>query len=413
MAAFGLTAAYPEANWRHYRFMLEGLGETAAALRQRGIGMAVRPGHPPDVVRALAARAALVVVDGGYLRHQRQWRAAVAATVDCGMLEVESDVVVPVRVVADCAQYAARTLRPRIQRLLDGFLIGTRSVSPRNDGTAFTEGAEWFEDPDRLRERFGLSGGPPPVDWIRGGRRAGLARLRQFIARDLDVFGDRRNDPGVDRLSHLSPYLHFGQVSPREVALAVLRSGSPGTAPFLEELIVRRELSMNLALYNPDYDAYRGLPAWARRTLAAHARDPRPACYTPAELEDARTHDPYWNAAMREMILRGKMHGYMRMYWGKKILEWSASPQQAFETALAFNNRYFLDGRDANSYAGVAWCFGTHDRPWAERPVFGTVRYMNDAGLRRKFDIEAYVRRIPPVPPAHDGAGTSRPQGSA
>ena len=163
---------------------------------------------------------------------------------------------------------------------------------------------------------------------------------------------------------------------------------------FLEELIVRRELSMNFANFNDSYDRYECLPSWCRATLAAHERDPRPALYSADDLEHARSGDPYWNAAQREMLGNGTMHGYMRMYWGKRILEWTADPAAAFRVALELNNRWQLDGRDPNSFAGVAWCFGKHDRPWAERPVFGTVRYMNARGLERKFDIGAYVRRI-------------------
>jgi deoxyribodipyrimidine photo-lyase len=179
-----------------------------------------------------------------------------------------------------------------------------------------------------------------------------------------------------------------------QLAPRVRDHGGPGAPAFLEELIVRRELSFNFVLNNPRYDAYEGLPHWSRAALAKHASVPRPYIYGPEDLEAARTHDPYWNAAQTEMMKTGKMHGYMRMYWGKKILEWAARPEEGFRAALRLNNMYELDGRDPNAFAGVAWCFGKHDRPWPERPVFGTVRYMNAAGLRRKFDAEAYVRRV-------------------
>jgi deoxyribodipyrimidine photo-lyase len=178
------------------------------------------------------------------------------------------------------------------------------------------------------------------------------------------------------------------------VALAVKKGPAYGQAAFLEELVVRRELSFNFVRYNRAYDRFDGLPEWCRATLLEHAGDPRPAVYARADLERAATGDPYWNAAQREMLLTGKMHGYMRMYWAKKILEWSASPRQAYRTALALNNAYELDGRDPNGFAGVAWAFGKHDRPWARRPIFGTVRYMNAAGLRRRFDADAYARKI-------------------
>ena len=170
--------------------------------------------------------------------------------------------------------------------------------------------------------------------------------------------------------------------------------GQKARDAYLEELIVRRELAMNFVHFNPAYGRYEALPAWARQTLDEHRRDPRPYIYDRDQLEQAETHDPYWNAAQQELLLTGRMHGYMRMYWGKKILEWSPDPEQAFETALYLNNTYELDGRDANGLAGVAWCFGKHDRGWPERPVFGKVRYMNANGLRRKFRMSAYVERV-------------------
>jgi deoxyribodipyrimidine photo-lyase len=191
----------------------------------------------------------------------------------------------------------------------------------------------------------------------------------------------------------MSPYLHFGQISPLDIALKVLQSDSPGKDAYLEELITRRELSINYVFYNQYYDTFGGLPRWAQKTLTTHQGDERTSTYSPAQLEGADTHDPYWNAAQREMVLTGKMHGYMRMYWGKKILEWSSSPEKAFDTASFLNNKYELDGRDPNGYAGVAWCFGKHDRPWATRNVFGNVRFMNSAGLRRKFDADKYARK--------------------
>jgi deoxyribodipyrimidine photo-lyase len=234
-----------------------------------------------------------------------------------------------------------------------------------------------------------------PSEAFQGGPAEAKRRLTRFVGSKLAYYADRRNDPTLDFQSGLSPYLHFGQISPVDVALAAMTSGAPRNAldAFLEELIVRRELSMNFAARNPDCCAYAGLPNWARATLAAHARDRRDHLYDEAAWEAAATHDPYWNAAQREMVRTGKMHNYMRMYWGKKILEWSRSPEAAFDIALRLNDKYELDGRDPNSCAGVAWCFGKHDRPWTERPVFGMVRYMNAAGLDRKFDMPDYVER--------------------
>ena len=192
----------------------------------------------------------------------------------------------------------------------------------------------------------------------------------------------------------MSPYLHFGQISPLYIALEVLKTSGKAQDVFIEELIVRRELSHNFVFYNDKYDSFDCLPPWAKRTLNFHKVDKREYIYTLRDFESAKTHDPYWNAAQKEMVLTGKMHGYMRMYWGKKILEWSRTPQTGFKIALELNNKYELDGRGANAFAGVAWCFRKHDRAWADRPVFGKVRYMNAAGLKRRFDADAYVEKI-------------------
>jgi len=218
--------------------------------------------------------------------------------------------------------------------------------------------------------------------------------LRLFIGQRLEDYDVARNDPNLEGVSNLSPYLHFGQISPLYIALKVRAAAGKGKDAYLEELIVRRELSFNFVYYNDQYDSYACLPPWARRTLDYHAADAREYAYSQEEFETAGTHDPYWNAAQKQMVLTGKMHGYMRMYWGKKILEWTKSPEEGFRMALYLNNKYELDGRDPNGFAGVAWCFGKHDRAWAERPVFGKIRYMNAAGLRRKFDADAYVEKI-------------------
>ncbi len=218
--------------------------------------------------------------------------------------------------------------------------------------------------------------------------------MRTFIQKKLSGFGDFRNDPSKDFLSNLSPYLHFGQISPLYIALEAKKYRSRGLEVFLEELIVRRELAINFVFYHSEYDRFSCLNEWAKKTLHEHRKDHRTYLYTSHQFEEAETHDRFWNAAQREMLVTGKMHGYMRMYWGKKILEWSRSPEEGFETALFLNNRYELDGRDPNGFAGVAWCFGKHDRAWPERPIFGKVRYMNEKGLERKFHMEGYLQRV-------------------
>jgi deoxyribodipyrimidine photo-lyase len=391
---FALTEDYPEANERHYTFMLEGLKETQETLRGRGIPMVVRRGVPDREIAAFGRDAAMVVVDDGSVRVERGWRRAAAAELDCPLVEVATNVVVPVTAASPKEEYTAATLRPKIYRLLDGFLTPLRETPLRIKSVEPAIDSWDIGDTAAALVRLDLDRTIGPVPSIRGGESEAEKRLDAFVKNKLAAYAEARNDPSLDALSGLSPYLHFGQISPLAVALAVKKGPRYGQAAFLEELIVRRELSFNFVHYNRAYDRFEGLPAWCRQTLLEHAGDPRPYLYSRAELKRAATHDPYWNAAQKEMVLTGKMHGYMRMYWGKKILEWSASPRQAFRTALALNNAYELDGRDANAFAGVAWCFGKHDRPWARRPVFGTIRYMNAAGLRRKFDADAYVRKV-------------------
>jgi deoxyribodipyrimidine photo-lyase len=251
-----------------------------------------------------------------------------------------------------------------------------------------------INDVDKAISKLHIDRSVQRVSSFQGGTKEARKHLEVFLEGKLDQFPELRNDPTLDYLSHMSPYLHFGQISPLFMALKALATKSPGTEAFLEELIVRRELSMNFVFYNEKYDSFEAVSEWAKKTLKAHKKDKRQYTYTLKDLESAKTHDPSWNAAQKEMVVKGKMHGYMRMYWGKKIIEWSKTPAGAFRNALYLNNKYELDGRDPNGFTGVAWCFGKHDRPWGERPIFGNVRYMNDKGLRRKFDVDGYVKMI-------------------
>jgi deoxyribodipyrimidine photo-lyase len=236
---------------------------------------------------------------------------------------------------------------------------------------------------------------PAASSFFRGGTSEAQKIFRAFLEQRLGDYAANRGQPQAGDVSHMSKYLHFGQVSPAWLAVEARKHGAAAenVVTFVEELIVRRELAMNFVEFTPNYDAFAGLPDWARATLQKHARDERPHVYRRAQLEAGETHDPYWNAAMREMRATGYMHNHMRMYWGKKILEWGRSPEEAHATALAINNKFFLDGRDANSFANIGWVFGLHDRPWGERPIYGTVRCMTAGGLERKCDIEAYVRK--------------------
>jgi deoxyribodipyrimidine photo-lyase len=394
---FGLTAGFPEANARHYTFMLQGLAQTESALKARGIRLVMRIGGPDEEVAKVAANASAVVVDRGYLRVQKDWRARAARKLKCPLVEVESDAIVPVDLASDKEEYAAATIRPKIHRHLKRFLAPLRRTKLRRDSLGLRIPAEKSRDIAHLLTKLKVDRSVKPVSAIEGGTSVARRLLRRFLDDALKDYASLHSEPGLDGTSRLSPYLHFGQISPLEIALAIQKAkGKPRNSKddFLEELIVRRELSLNFVYYNPLYDEYRALPDWAVKTLDDHRNDPREYRYTLKELETASTHDPYWNAAMEEMLCSGFMQGYMRMYWGKKILEWSPTPEEAFRRVLTLNNRYFLDGRDPNSFASVAWCFGKHDRPWGERPIFGKVRYMNAKGLERKFDMERYVEKV-------------------
>ncbi len=391
---FGITDEFPEANERHYAFMLEGLAEVQQAQRHRGIQLVAWHRSPESAAAELAGGASLVVADRGYLRVQKQWREHVARKAPCSVVQVETDVIVPVEVVSDKEEFAARTIRPKIHKHLQQYLVPLKETPVGTDSLDLSFGGLDLTDMEAVLQNLDIDRSVAPVEEFTGGTSEARRLLDEFIEQRLDGYDELRNEPALDHVSHMSPYLHFGQISPLTIALEVMRRPGEGAEAYLEELIVRRELSMNFVHYNPEYDSFQGLPDWARKTLGEHADDTREVVYSPERLEAAETDDPYWNAAQTEMVARGKMHNYMRMYWGKKILEWSESPEEAFRTALYLNNKYELDGRDPNSFTGVAWCFGKHDRPWKERPIFGKVRYMNAAGLERKFDMDAYIERV-------------------
>jgi deoxyribodipyrimidine photo-lyase len=395
---FGLMDDYPGANLRHYTFMLEGLQEVQQNLADRGIEMRVEHGNPDDVALRHAPSAAVLVTDRGYLRHQKAWRRRVAEEAACRVEQVEADVCVPVEVVTDKAEYAARTIRPKIHEHLERFL--TLPETPPVDHPSANGSADGLDlaDVDALTDQLDLDRSVPAVrPLFRGGRSEAEALLDDFLASKFDGYDGNRNQIQSQAVSHMSKYLHFGQISPVWLAQKVQAADAPDedVDSYIEELVVRRELSMNHVHFRPDtYDDYACLPEWARESLAEHADDEREYVYTREELEQSETHDPYWNAAMKEMRETGYMHNYMRMYWGKKILEWTDNPKTAYARTLYLNNRYFLDGRDPNSFANVAWVFGLHDRGWKERPVYGKTRYMSRGGLERKADPDAYVEKV-------------------
>ncbi|PKL60042.1 MAG: deoxyribodipyrimidine photolyase [Methanomicrobiales archaeon HGW-Methanomicrobiales-4] len=391
---FSLTDQFPEATIRQYTFLVEGLIEVDHLLAERGIRLHVSLGDPVVSVPAAAEDACLMVADCGHLRHQRQWRENVWERVSCPKVMIETGVIVPVVTASPKMEWSAGTFRPKITRQLPRFLIPLPTITLLYPSLGWDNGGLPFKTAEDLTSCLTLDQTIPPVT-SRGGEISAKAQLSWFTRERLHRYGDSHSDPTARATSRLSSYLHFGQISPLSVALEVMAAKSPGNITFLEQLIVRRELAMNFVYYNPGYDSYDfAIPDWSKRTLSLHQNDIREYAYTRTELEVGVTHDPYWNAMQTELVLTGYLHGYLRMYWGKKILEWSETPEEAFDTALFLNNRYELDGYDPNGYTGVAWCFGRHDRPWKERSIFGMVRYMNDAGLKRKFKIDAYRERV-------------------
>ena len=307
--------------------------------------------------------------------------------------EVDAHNVVPGWLASPKAEYGAYTLRPKLKKLLPEFLEDFPQLSRHPVGW---EGERPAIPWDHLTSTLAIDTTVPEVTWIAPGERQARAALAYFLEHKLPFYGERCNDPAQDGQSDLSPYLHFGHLAAQRVALEVeqRRGRDASREAFLEELVVRRELADNFCFYQPHYDTFAGFPAWAQKTLNQYRGDRREQIYTAAELESGRTHDELWNTAQREMVRRGKMHGYLRMYWAKIILEWTASPEEAQAVAIDLNDRYELDGRDPNGYAGIAWSLGgVHDRAWFDRPVFGKIRYMSYNGCRNKFNVDAYINQ--------------------
>lgn len=405
------------ATERHALFALQGLADVRHALHERGLCFHVYK-QKPDATRSAmltqcARHAALVVTDRPYLR---DWKQALDECVeqcqadqsDWPLVQIEGDLVVPVASASPKEEYAARTIRPKITRALPQFLVPlqqqevpavcqTKKVNGEPDDSLTA--LDLTKPLDQVLAKLDLDREVHAVGSLfEGGETQAMKMTTTFLSDKLSVYATDRNEPSKNATSLLSLYLRFGHVSAAWIALQVhkLTPASKDKAAkdsFLEELIVRRELSINLIVYNDEYDSMGCLPEYAFTTLKIHAKDKREHVYSTEDLEAARTKDRYWNAAQMELVATGNMHGYMRMYWGKKILEWTKTPQSGFSTAL-YLNKYALDAPDPNSYTGIAWTFGKHDQGWKERPIFGKVRYMNESGLKRKFNMEAYVTKV-------------------
>jgi deoxyribodipyrimidine photo-lyase len=392
-AVFCLAPGFLGAARRHYSFMLRGLEPLESSLSERGIPFHLLTGDPAREIPSFAGElnACAVVCDFDPLRLKRRWKSGVARALEVALFEVDTHNIVPCWAVSDKQEYGAYTLRPKIHRELPRFLTEFPTLEPA--GSWGGGGADW----KAARESVGAEGSVAEVRGWKPGEAEAMKTLERFLEEGLSEYAGRSNDPNSGARSDLSPYLHFGHISAQRVTLEVSGADAPSTAKeaFLEELIVRRELSDNFCFYNRHYDSSKGFPGWAQKTLDEHRDDPREYIYDFRKLERAETHDELWNVAQQEMVSRGKMHSYLRMYWAKKILEWTRSPELALKTAIRLNDRYELDGRDPNGYTGVAWSIGgVHDRAWKERSVFGKIRYMSQAGCRRKFDVDAYIQRV-------------------
>jgi len=393
---FCLAPEFLGATIRQYGFMLEGLKSVENDLKKLNIPFFLLIGSPEKALVKFLKKYKIgaLMTDSSPLRIKRRWNQQVADQVNIPFYEVDAHNIVPVWTVSNKQEYAAYTIRPKINKLLSEFLKPFSRLKKQKAG--WPDAIEPVDWPKAYRS-LKVNQSVPEIDWLKSGEKNAAEVLKRFISNRLKKYNDDRNEPNKDAQSNLSPYLHFGQLSAQRVALEIMNVNNyeASKESYLEELIVRRELSDNFCYYNNDYDSLAGFPEWARKTLDEHRSDPRQYLYSREQFEKAETHDELWNAAQLEMVRTGKMHGYMRMYWAKKILEWSAAPEQALETAIYLNDKYELDGRDPNGYAGIAWSIGgVHERAWPERDVFGKIRFMSYDGCRRKFDVRQYIKNV-------------------
>lgn len=397
VAVFCLVPAYPRATLRAYHFMAEGLRELPEAFAARGIGWELRVGEPEDVVPALAAElgAAVAVTDQAPTRPGREWKRGVADRLAVPLLAVDADVIVPTALFPK-EEWAPRTIRPKLWRMAEEHLTPTPDPNPHRRSDHRTG-----PNPLDAIAKFAIDRSVSPTERFHGGQKAARTRLRGFLTDHLKTYETDRNRADIDGSSGMSPFLHYGQISPIEVACAARDARATGAAKesvdsFMNEIMVQRELTINFALRNPDFDRYEGLPEWGRKSLAKHAGDPRPVLYDRGTMERGETGDPLWNAAQRQMVAEGYMPNRLRMYWAKQALLWTATPEEAYDVVMTMNDRHFVCGRDASGYAQVAWAIGgRHDRPFPpERPILGLIRPMGAKGMRKYFDTDGYIRQI-------------------
>ncbi len=392
---FSLVKKFLGATFRQYDFLIKGLQKVELKLKDFNIPFFLLLGNPqdtiPDFIKKFQANT--LVSDFDPLKIKRIWKRDVAKKIEIPFYEVDTHNIVPCLVASNKQEFAAYTIRPKINKLLDEFLVEIPKLKTSTKNYIGFEKNDW----NKVYSEIEVDKNFKPVPYFQSGEDQALAVLDDFIKNKFENYHEIRNDPSIDGLSNISPYLHFGQISSQRIALILkqLFPNHQSTISYLEELIIRKELSDNFCYFNTNYDSFDGFPDWAKETLNQHRKDQRRYLYSEDELEYSKTHDDLWNAAQSEMVITGKMHGYMRMYWAKKILEWTKSPEEALRIAIHLNDKYELDGRDPNGYVGCAWSIGgVHDRPWYEREIFGKIRYMNRSGAERKFDVKKYIQKI-------------------
>jgi deoxyribodipyrimidine photo-lyase len=395
VVVFCLVPNYLGATIRQYDFMIDGLIEIEQKLAEINIPFFVLIGEPEISIQEFIHRYKIgaVVMDFSPLRINRKWKAKIEKVVSVPIYEIDTHNIVPCWLASHKQEYSAYTFRRKINALLSEFLDNFPDVKrhPYKWNKA-TSSVDWGKEIKTLNIDRSVS----KLTWIKPGENEAHKALDYFIDNKLNDYDLQRNDPTKDGQSNLSPYIHFGQISAQRIALEILRSDKKKESceAFLEELIVRRELSDNFCYYNDFYDSFDGFPKWAKDTLNQHRNDKREYLYSMSQFENAQTHDNLWNISQLQIVKYGKMHGYMRMYWAKKILEWTKSPEEALDLAIYLNDKYELDGRDPNGYVGIAWSIGgVHDRAWSERSVFGKIRYMSYNGCRSKFDVDEYINK--------------------
>ena len=393
---FCLLPGFLDAALRQYSFMLKGLKAVEKELSNYNIPFFLLKGEPgtevPEFVNKIGASK--LVADFDPLKIKRKWKKNAAGKINIPFFEIDAHNIVPSLYVSKKEEYGAYTIRPKIYKLLPGFLVEYPDIRKmKKSESVSSEKINWENVFDNIKADREVK----EVDWIKPGFNKAAEALNHFLNNKFDNYAETRNDPVKDGQSNLSPYLHFGHISAQRIALEVkkINGNKESEKSFLEELIIRKELSDNFCYFNNNYNSFSGFKDWAKDSLTKHKKDKREYVYTLKQFENAETHEDLWNAAQKEMVQTGKMHGYMRMYWAKKILEWSDSPENAMKTAIYLNDKYELDGRDPNGYTGCAWSIGgIHDRAWQERDIFGKIRYMNKNGAKRKFDVDKYISKF-------------------